>query len=65
MHMSIHHDRIKSTKVEQLEKKRKKLEKDEEKYRSLVNVAWMAFPVTMVVYIITCCNCSLPEIMKV
>ncbi|CAM9337631.1 unnamed protein product [Ectocarpus fasciculatus] len=64
MHMSIHHDRIKSTKVEQLEKKRKKLEKDEEKYRGFVNVAWMAFPVTMAVYVLTCCNVCLPELMK-
>ncbi|CAM9135839.1 unnamed protein product [Ectocarpus sp. 8 AP-2014] len=64
MHMSMHHDRIKSTKVEQLEKKRKKLEKDEEKYRGLVNVAWIAFPVTMVVYVLTCCSCCLPELMK-
>ncbi|CAM9760946.1 unnamed protein product [Ectocarpus sp. 12 AP-2014] len=64
MHMSMHHDRIRSTKVEQLEKKRKKLEKDEEKYRGLVNVAWIAFPVTMVVYVFTCCHCCLPDLMK-
>ncbi|CAN0010147.1 unnamed protein product [Ectocarpus sp. 4 AP-2014] len=64
MHMSMHHDRIRSTKVEQLEKKRKKLEKAEEKYRGLVNVAWIAFPVTMAVYLLTCCSCCLPELMK-
>ncbi|CAN0498260.1 unnamed protein product, partial [Ectocarpus sp. 8 AP-2014] len=44
MQMSIHHDRIKSAKVEQLQKKKQKLEKDEEKFRGLANVAWMAFP---------------------
>ncbi|CAM9911795.1 unnamed protein product, partial [Ectocarpus fasciculatus] len=57
-------ERIKSAKVAELEKKRAKLEKDEEKYRGFVNVAWMAFPVTIAVYVLTCCNVCLPELMK-
>ncbi|CAN0182467.1 unnamed protein product [Ectocarpus sp. 8 AP-2014] len=64
MQMSIQHDRIKSAKVEQLQKKKQKLEKDEEKFRGLTNVAWMAFPVTAIVFVCTCCQCCLPELMK-
>ncbi|CAN0371951.1 unnamed protein product [Ectocarpus sp. 6 AP-2014] len=64
MQMSFQHDRIKSAKVEQLQKKKQKLEKDEEKFRGLANVAWMAFPVTAIVFVCTCCQCCLPELMK-
>ncbi|CAN0211662.1 unnamed protein product [Pylaiella littoralis] len=62
--MAMHHDRIKNSKVDELNEKKAKLEHAEQKYRELINVAWIAFPVTAAVYLCTCTHVFLPDVMK-
>lgn len=62
--MASHHNRFKNARVEEIHKKKEKLEKDEEQFRNLAKYSWFLFPVTLAIYCVTCCNVFLPEMMK-
>eukprot|EP00903_Cladosiphon_okamuranus_P009639 g9172.t1 len=62
--MAAHHNQFKNTRVDELHKKKAKLEKDEEQFRKFIKYSWICLPITLVVYLGSCGSAFLPDMMK-